>query len=365
MPYRGPSTRGEPAALTAFNLRRDLEKDDFARRMDEQSQARQIGNDFARNVEDFRRREDTREAGIARNVMTPGVRRGGMPPRMRSVADSPLMQSSTSQFQQHGETFSYDPQLAAEDEAGGILAQEEAKNRAERQRIGDLQEIPGITPRMASRMVLGRAIDENPDELRRVLEEYVRSPSRESAARAIGAGADLNKFPDRFMLGDDQTPPVRGTPAYEQMLEREDRMRTEHDIEADERRLRMAATLRPEPRDRYRSVKGPRGEIGRQDLDTGEVEWSGQMGAPPTTTTFLKTPAGAAGGAAPAPAGGGAPSGGRRPIISDDAMAKYPIASGRKSGMKPLTADLMDKARKDPGFKLYLEEQGYDVRRIP
>ena len=57
--------------------------------------------------------------------------------------------------------------------------------------------------------------------------------------------------------------------------------------------------------------------------------------------------------------------GSRPPILSDDYLEKYPIASGRKTGMKPLTAALMEQARKDPGFKDYLEQRGYDVRRLP
>ena len=167
------------------------------------------------------------------------------------------------------------------------------QNTAESTRLKALRGIPGISERMASRMVYGRSgvmDDEDPSVLRSALADYLKTPSREAAARAIEAGANLNQFPDRF-LGVEQGPngelpikqptPARGTPEYYDMLREEGDIGTERLQREAPIRARASADNRAPQRRRTGRVTGPKGEIGLLDLDTGEVDWTGEMGARP------------------------------------------------------------------------------------
>lgn len=184
---------------------------------------------------------------------------GGSPWIERSVSDA-LPMSRTRVLEQAA--------LAGEAEAT-------REGSAQQVRLAQLQRIPGVTPRMASRMVLGRTgvQDEgDPSELRAALAEYLRRPSRETAAAAVSVGANLNQFPDRF-AGDPgyAVPPVRGTPEFEQMLRREG------DIQADvlERtapiRANATAATRATTRDRVTRATLEDGTIVSINLDTGEM----------------------------------------------------------------------------------------------
>jgi hypothetical protein len=312
MPFRGPSRGVDTSTLLApYNMQRDQEQTLFDRSMAQADLAQRASRSMGDSWNRIQDRNDQQEEGRARMAMTPGVRAGGGASRWGTgVADSPFLQPRT--FDRYGQSYSYDPAMAA-GEAGAATGVQQ--NTEESTRMGALKGIPGITPRMAARMVYGRTgvmDDEDPSVLRSALAEYVRTPSRDAASRAIEAGANLNQFPDRF-LGVERGPtgelpirpeaPVRGTPPYYDMLRQEGNIDTEQLQREAPIRAEATAEYRQPQRKRTAKVTGPQGEIGLIDLDTGQVDWTGEMGAKPGGTSILDSMLSQPGGAPAGPAG--------------------------------------------------------------
>ena len=283
MPFRGPSGGARiPGVARAFQDERDIQQTAFDRAMSEAQQGARLSSSWAQSVQNMQRQNEDQEEGRARLAMTPGVRQGGRPSGL-TVADSPALQSRS--FQRYGQQYTYDPAMEAAAEGQGAAVKE---STAESTRVESLSRVPGISRQMASRMVYGRSgvLDPEGDasELRQALAEYVRKPSREAGARAVAAGANLNPFLDRFLADGEERPvqpdaPVRGTPEYYDMLRREGEMDTEQLTREAPIRERTRAAYRAPVRERMSKVTGPQGEIGLLNLDTGEVEWTGEMGA--------------------------------------------------------------------------------------
>lgn len=311
MGFRGPSRGFDRAALTLpLEMRREREQDAFSQALQRAELGNRASQIMGQSLERDQERRAGEEAGRARLAMTPGVRQGGAGSRWgRTVADSPALQPRS--FRQFGQDYTFDP--AAVGEAEGA-ARGVAQNTEEATRMEALKRIPGLTPRQASRLVYGRTgvmDEEDPSVLRTALSEYLRTPSREAAARAIEAGASANTFPDRFFLPEGEAEPRRGSPEYMAMRRAELEQQAEVETEALGRqapiRARASAEARPEPRARVSRVTGPNGEIGILNLDTQEVDWTGEMGAKPGSSgsmldDLLAPPKPAAPMAAPAAA---------------------------------------------------------------
>lgn len=285
MPFRGPSRGIDTSVLlTPYNLQREQEQTAFDRAMQQaemaQRASRSMGGSWNRIQDDNR----ANEAGQARLAMTPGVREGGAASRWgMSVADSPALQPRS--FNQYGKSYSYDPAMDATAQGEGEAVKQ---STAEQTRVAALARVPGISSSMASRMVYGRSgvldPEGNASEMRQRIAEYIQNPSREAAARAIQAGANLNQFPDRFarVQQDPQggelpirpEAPIEGTPEWYDMkrklgtietdqyqreadiraraaavspaVDRTERRMAENDVNA--RRREMQTTLRVRPR---------------------------------------------------------------------------------------------------------------------
>lgn len=198
MPFSGPNQNFSIQALPEYmdyTLRRQQQETTFDQAMRQAQMAESAGRSLGQSIAEDNRHQEAVDTGRADFEMIPGVR-GAASVRPYGITDSPEL--APRQVTRFGKSFTYDPGLAA---AQRGAATGEAQNAEDRTRLAGLQRIPGITPRMASRMVMGRTgvLDEgDPSELRDALSEYLRQPSRDAAARAVAAGANLNQFPDRF-----------------------------------------------------------------------------------------------------------------------------------------------------------------------
>lgn len=217
MPFSGPQRR--------YQAVRPFDPYTFADALDraEPAQPRSYGGGGIRTdlLEEDNRHREYDEAAAAELAMTPGVRRG------MSVGDSPLLHS----FRRGGQDYTYSPQAAGVDE--GTIAGTRANTEAD-VRFRALSQMPGFDEKSAARLVYGRsqmAEEQDAMPVRNAIAEYMRTPTRELAAKAIQLGANLNSFPDRFV----------GDPA-----------------------LSTAPKV----------TRGPNGEIGLLDPATNEVTWS-------------------------------------------------------------------------------------------
>jgi hypothetical protein len=285
MGFRGPNRGIDTAAITApYRLRREEEETAFENAMRRAEQGNRASQILGQSIERDESRRAGEEAGRARLAMTPGVREGGGGSRWgMTVADSPALRPRS--FRQFGRDYSFDPVAAGEQEgaARGVM-----QNTEESTRMDALKRIPGLSPRMASRMVYGRTgvmDEEDPSVLRTALSEYLRAPSREAAAKAIEAGANANTFPDRFFLPESDQPPRRGTPEYMAMrraeLMQDAEIDTEFLREQAPIRARATAAARPPVRSKGIIKQLASGEFIRIDPETGDIEGLGAMGAKP------------------------------------------------------------------------------------
>lgn len=323
MTFRGAPSIGTPGFLRGYELEREADETAFNRNLRLADHGATISRIFGDSVERVDQERARQEQTRGRLAMTPGVSKPGGPPRMRSVADTPLMQSSSRTFSAGGESYRYDPIQAEEEGAQGEVAADEIRNKA---KLRDLMSIPGVNQKMASRMVYGREMasvvnEERQTGMSTALAAYLKNPSAETVAAAVAAGASLNQFPDRIIAKMTGTPmaPERGTPEYEAMIGREDRMRTDNDIDATGRRLKLAAELRPEARDRAWKVKERgTGRVGVLNPDTGEVDWTDVTESVP----WAPASRGAAAGGPQTPATGAA-------IVPPDSYERVVQGGGR------------------------------------
>lgn len=290
--FQGPGRAFGVPEVHGFEQELEIEKNRFDQALARQSSANQAASGFGASVAraDAQERED--QAGQQALAMTPGVSRGGST-ATTSTPGSPLNTGSSSSFQRYGNMYSYDANAAATQKG---MDAGTAATTAQDVHYQALQKIPGISQKQASKLVYGRdrILDEGEDDaVRQANAAYTRNPSRETAADAVALGAKMNEFPDRFLKmntdgsGYDQPlkppTPARGSEDYYRMLDRERGIQSRYRQEETDARLTQAADLKPDQRDRYRTVYGPKGEIGRQDLETNDVEWSGAMGRRPLT----------------------------------------------------------------------------------
>jgi len=289
MGFRGPSRGIDTSALLMpFNLRRQQEQDALDLALQQSNAAIRASSVMGESIDRDQRQQDAIAAGRERLAMDPSIRTGGRPSGL-TVSDSPALQPRT--FSRYGQSYTFDPAMGAAAEGEAMALKDTTAQSA---RIDALKRIPGITPAMASRMVFGRTgledIDGEQTALRTALADYVKTPGRDTAARAVQAGASLNQFPDRFLSGEASVP-VRGTPEYMAMRQAE----LDQEAEAQMRLLEWTLPMRTEAsvmsrapqRDRLSRVVGPNGEIGVMNLDTQEVDWTGQMGAKPRGSSML------------------------------------------------------------------------------
>lgn len=178
----------------------------------------QVSSQFAENVRSENQRQDQLQQRRQQAVMTPGVSEGISSGRMHSVADSPVMRSSSRSFKIGDKDYNYDPYAAEQDTALSKAAAEEEANKV---RYESLKKIPGIGDRGAARQVYGRAYDEqDKTEKAAAMAEYVRNPSREAAAKVIEIGGELPFPSDLFTkpheneLQHRDQGPAYGTPEY-------------------------------------------------------------------------------------------------------------------------------------------------------
>lgn len=340
MAFRGPGRAFSVPAYDSLEFEADQEERALSRGFEQEQAAYGRARDAAAAGERATRYRDQQDEDISRLVMTPGVRRGGST-RTRPQADSPLNVGSSESFERYGQRFSYDPDRAAEDEGRAQGIQETTANR---QRFDSLKTIPGISERMASRMVYGRGQpldDADPSALRSAIATYVAQPTRENAAEAVRHGANMNQFPDRFLPvigdplhgGERETGLQRGTPEYLDAIRQEDDMRTENDIRAARRRAEFSAEFRPEARTRKSKIKEKgTGRVGVLDLDTGEVEWTDATEAPAgKAPSWLDQQLEGTGGAPAATVVPSGPGGAAR-SATPSSRAPAPAAAGGRGG---------------------------------
>lgn len=245
MPFSGPrsyDTGGRPAVLEY-----DLEQQEKERQFDD-----------ALRVASSARAPSRAPETMPLPAMHPAEAMAGAPGRNRAnVMDSPVFDQNHTGGPT-SRTWDFGPNPA---ELEGQTAAT-AQLSADKTRYQGLQNIPGITPKMAARMVYGRSgvMDEpEPDQMRSAMAEYLRNPTRESAARAVQIGVDANKFPDRFLsvrrdpkggeLPLHPDPLVRGTPEYEAAFDREEGIRAKYNMQ--EREI----TARNQERDDFRTER--------------------------------------------------------------------------------------------------------------
>ena len=242
MTFRGPSYNGSFGFERGFELERQARNDAF-------DQALQTASLQSRAQPMRVTDADNGDPWIERDI-----------PRRGSVADMPALNRSSL--------------LTAARNQGEAEATRQVS--AEQTRLQALRNIPGMSPLMASRIVFGRSgmedADVDPVSLRGTIAEYVRNPTREAAARAISAGADLNKFPDRFLAPEGTFGPTRGTPQYEDMLRREGDIELETLRKAAPIRAEATAAARAPTRDRTELRQLKDGTIVRVNLETGTYE---------------------------------------------------------------------------------------------
>ena len=224
MPFRGPSRLYQPPGPSEA-LAQALDAEEASRARRESASSPGVRTDYA---EFQARMADQMEGGKAELAMTPGVRRG--------VADS----AGLNTFQRYGDSYTYDPQGAA-NQAGAVAgARETAQNKA---KYDSLVAIPGISQKNAARIVYGRSgimdADEE-DSYKAAMSDYMRvagsgdpAAARAAASKVLEHGGSLDMFRDRFMGEEKPT---------------------------------------------FQKTTGPHGEIGRMNMLTGEVEWSGEVG---------------------------------------------------------------------------------------
>lgn len=247
MPFRGPSRAYGLGPGGDYELERQAKNDEFAHALELASQGQSVSRDWGNAVARNEANQTAMDAGRARLAMTPGVSRGGST-ATHSVADSPLMQGSSSEFSQFGENYSYDPIVAAEQEGRSSGT---ATATAEQTRYDALQKIPGVKPRDAAKIVYGLTQPDPNDPMHTALATYLRTPTRETAAAAVQLGASLNQFPDRFgrikqdamggELPERPVAPVFGSSEYFDAIQKEEDIR----VAGEERKIKLRAAESP------------------------------------------------------------------------------------------------------------------------
>lgn len=258
---------------------------------------------------------DRDDAERERLAMTPGVREGGSTATI-AQSDSPLNVGASRSFERFGDTYSYDPTAAAE-EVGSVEATKAAAS--DRTRYDALQKMPGFSPRQAARLVYGRGDVIDTDESRKALADYVREPSRDTAATAIERGASPYAVP--FTQGFDPTGAERARPGTQAYLDMElKKFREEESLRAErsQREIQLRDSLR-DGNQRSRTYKyiGKDNKEHVVDLDTGK-----EVSVSPTEVR----PTGRAAGPGAAFMNGGAaatPSGDKSPVNPDDVAAGF------------------------------------------
>ena len=226
MAFSGPNKNYGLGPAGDFDLEQKFYDDQFARAMQVSQFGASQSREFAASLERVdaeRRSSDTEKARLA---MTPGVTRGGST-STRSVADSPLMQGATQRFDIGGQTYSYDPIAAGEQEGAAAGAKTTSADAA---RYQALQKIPGIRPRDAAKMVYGRTLydDQDASEMNQAVSRYAGDKTQENYQRALQTGARANEFqgmprfdPKTGRAVEQPMAPVPGTPEYDAFQQRQ------------------------------------------------------------------------------------------------------------------------------------------------
>lgn len=255
MAFTGGRSFGTPAIQTGYELEERKRADDWSRAMDEARQSFQMSQAWAQSVRDNEARQARQQESEQRALMTPGVSRGISSGRSYSVADSPMMRSSSKAFRIGDQDFNYDPMAAAEQQAVGQANAEEEANKV---RYESLRKIPGIGDRGAARAVYGRAYEDADETERAKLQaDYLRNPSREAAARVIEAKGTM-QFPSELFtkphegeLDYREPAPQYGTPEYMAAWREMQGRRSEDSLAAIEARgeqSRMSRAMTPRER---------------------------------------------------------------------------------------------------------------------
>ena len=382
MPFSGPGGDYSAPLRSRYDRVMQLMQDDAARR------ALPRSGGGGRIDTSLLERDDERDRVRQQLAMTPGVRSGGST-ATRPQSDSPLNVGSSNSFERFGETYSYDSQAAAED-VGSTEATKEAA--AQRTRYAALQKMPGLSPREASRLVYGRGDQIDTDESRRVLAEFVRQPSRDTAASAVASGVSplslvyTSGANFESAIGARPLAPVPGTAEYRAMKADELAQRAEQEQRMIELRAKLTAENRPAVKSRTYRYVGDDKKVHVVDLDTGkEISESPTAVRPSTSDANEKTlrsltppvaltpvskpgwrdthwPGNRNAGATPTVAPVVPPVQGTPDDLSDDAIAGFiggdaPAGAG---GKRP-SAQQLAQAKKDAGYKAWLVSKGYTV----
>lgn len=246
MPFRGPSQRYGLGPGGDFQLEQDYYNTQFEHGLQLAQLGEERSRDLAASIERVDAQKRSSDATRERLAMTPGVSRGGST-STRSVADSPLMQGSSQRFDAGGETYSYDPMAAAEEEGTASGVREGA---ADTQRVANLQRIPGVRAEDAQKMVYGHAMFDDSSELHAALGRYAADRTQANMAAAVAAGASLNEFanvefdPRTGRAMNRAEPPVEGTQGYLDAKQAEEDIRVRGSA-AIEKQKADAAAARP------------------------------------------------------------------------------------------------------------------------